>query len=351
MSKDITMLYREHGFTPKPKTHNELCGPCPWCGGKDRFTIFTGQGHDGLGRFWCRQCGKSGDAIQFLRDLEGLGFKEAKRALGLPDSPHRHRRQPTRAETPPPEFTPPKMVIPGPVWLERSIKIVSWACGQLRQAHEVQEWLARDRGLTLATVTAARLGWIPKDYFRPREAFGLPEEFKDNGKPRRVWIPHGLCIPVFHSDGGLLRVKFRVADPGPARPKYIPLPQAEKNTAPLVLKSSSGASPWQVVESELDALLLAQEAGHLVNVVAMGSAAFRPDAVTWAGLRAAPLVLVSLDFDEAGNKAACQWWETHLPPGRYRLWPVPEGKDPCDAWKARWDLAEWTKSGLEAEAL
>ncbi|SBV93563.1 hypothetical protein KL86DPRO_10553 [uncultured delta proteobacterium] len=27
---------------------------------------------------------------------------------------------------------------------------------------------------------------------------------------------------------------------------------------------------------------IAQEAGHLVNVVAMGSAAFRPDAVTWA---------------------------------------------------------------------
>lgn len=113
---------------------------------------------------------------------------------------------------------------------------------------------------------------------------------------------------------------------------------------------------WQVVESELDALLLAQEigqpgrldAGRSVNVVAMGSASYRPDAATWADLQAAPLVLVSLDFDDAGNKAACLWWEKHLAPGRFKLWPVPEGKDPCDAWRAGWNLAEWTKQGLSA---
>lgn len=352
MSKDISVLYSEQGFSPKLKTHNEMCGPCPWCGGRDRFTIFAGQGHNGLGRFWCRKCGKSGDAIQFVRDLQGLSFKEARQALGLPDSPHRSQLQHTRTGRPATsEFTPPETAIPGPVWQERSSKVVSWARGQLRQAHEAQRWLAQDRGLTAATVTAAQLGWIPKDFFRPREAFGLQPEAKGNGKLRRVWIPRGLCIPVFHPDGRLLRIKFRVADSGPARPKYITLPQAEKCTAPLVLKSRSGVRPWQVVESELDALLLAQEAGHLVNVVALGSAAFRPDSNTWADMQAAPLVLVSLDFDEAGNKAACLWWKAHLPPGRYRLWPVPEGKDPCDAWKARWDLAEWTKSGLANETM
>lgn len=351
MFKDIVMLYNEHGFTPRPKTHDEMCGPCPWCGGKDRFTLFTGQGNNGLGRFWCRQCGKGGDAIQFLRELEGLGFKEAKLALGLPDAPYQRKRQQATKLQQQPEFIPSAIELPGPLWQERSAKLVTWAAEQLHQAHDIQAWLIQERGITPTTALAARLGWIPKDYFRPREAFGLPSKIKDNGKPRRVWIPRSLCIPVFHFGGSLLRVKFRVAEPGPSRPKYIPLPQVEKCTAPLVLPSRSGALPWQVVESELDALLLAQEAGHFVNVVAMGSASYRPDAATWVKLQAAPRVLLSLDFDEAGNKAACQWWEAHLPPGLCKLWPVPVGKDPCDSWKAGWNLAEWTQAGIASECI
>ena len=349
MSINIKSLYTEHGFTPKPKTHNELCGPCPWCGGRDRFTIFTEQGNDGLGRFWCRQCEKKGDAIQFLRNLDGLGFKEAMRALGLSETPYRRPvKSPSPSPPQPPVFIPPEIIIPGPVWQERSAKIVSWARDQLQQSPTVQAWLARERGISTTTANAAGLGWIPQDMYRPREVFGLPPEFKNTGKPKQVWIPKGLCIPIYHQDGRLLRVKFRVADPGDTRPKYIPLPQAEKCTAPLVLESSAGVLPWQVVESELDALLLAQEAGHLVNVIGMGSASLRPDAATWTKLQAAPRVLVSLDFDEAGNKAACRWWEAHLQSGSYKLWPVPEGKDPCDAWRAGWTLTDWTQAALES---
>lgn len=346
MPKDITALYRAHGLTLRTKTHNEQCGPCPWCGGRDRFTVFAEQGKDGLGRFWCRQCGKSGDAIQFLRDMEGLSFKDARLALGLAEAPLRRCPAPPATKPSPPEFIPPEIAIPGPVWQERSLKIVTWACDQLRQAPEAQAWLGWERGIFTETARAARLGWIPQDVYRPRETFGLPPECGKNGKPKRVWIPKGLCIPVFHQDGRLLRVKFRVAEPGDSRPKYIPLPQAEKCTAPLVLESRAQALPWQVVESELDALLLAQEAGHMVNVVGLGSASIRPDADTWAKLQAAPHVLLSLDFDEAGNKTACQWWATHLP-GRSKLWPVPEGKDPCDAWRAGWSLADWTREGLK----
>lgn len=342
----IEQLYSGCGFEAKPKTPGELCGPCPFCGGKDRFTLFTRQGTEGLGRFWCRQCGKGGDAIQFLRDVEGLSFAEAKRAVGLEDMQPRPRTAP--ADKPPcPAFVPVHATMPGPVWQERSAKVVAWAAAQLKAKRHVQEWLAWERGIQPETAFSARLGWVSQDYFRPRSAFGLPPEYKENGKPKRVWIPSGLCIPVFAATGQLLRVKFRVEPvPGQERPKYIPLPQVEKCTAPLVLPSAAPDAAWQVVESELDALLLAQEAGHLVNVVAMGSASYRPDAATWAMLTAAPVVLISLDFDDAGNKAACQWWEAHLLPGRCKLWPVPEGKDPCDAWREGWSLAEWTQAGL-----
>jgi hypothetical protein len=333
-------------LTAKRKTAGELSGPCPWCGGKDRFTLFTEQGTEGLGRYWCRQCGKGGDAIQFLRELDGLSFQEAKAALDLSELP----RRPRRKEAPAPArsaFIPEPVVPPGEVWQLRAARIIFWATAQLRDNPEVQDWLRKERGLTLNAALASGLGWIPQDYYRPREVFGLTPEYREDGKLKRVWIPQGLSIPVLTREGAILRVKFRVAPKeGQNRPKYIPLPQVEKCTAPLVLQSHSGASSWQVVESELDAVLLAQEAGHLVNVVGMGSASYRPDAETWAKLQTAPRVLVSLDFDEAGNKAACRWWETHLKPGAFKLWPVPEGKDPCDSWRLGWNLAEWVEEAL-----
>lgn len=342
---NLEELYRQRGFTAKPKISGEVGGPCPFCGGKDRFTIFTRQGRDNLGRFWCRQCGKSGDAIQFLREMDGLGFRDAKKKLGLPDTDSMsrniyHAPKPQNAD-----FIPVKAILPCQQWQERAGKLVEWACSQLEREPQIMNWLKKERGLKLETIRKARLGWIPQDYYRPREKFGLSPEIKSNGRPKRVWIPKGLVIPVFNAGYQLMRVKFRVFGAGEARPKYIPLPQNEKNIAPLVCQDKK-ITDWQVVESELDGLLLYQEANQFVNLIALGSAVFRPDAETWEKLKTARKVLISLDFDEAGNKNACQWWEKNLKPGQFRLWPVPEGKDPTDAYKAGWNLVEWSKAGL-----
>lgn len=43
----------------------ELAGPCPWCGGSDRFRVWRGA-HGG---YWCRQCNLSGDVITATRNL------------------------------------------------------------------------------------------------------------------------------------------------------------------------------------------------------------------------------------------------------------------------------------------
>lgn len=58
----------------------EYVSPCPDCGGDDRFHVWPNQGS--YGRFWCRQCGKSGDMIEFLRWQKGVSFKEACDAVG-----------------------------------------------------------------------------------------------------------------------------------------------------------------------------------------------------------------------------------------------------------------------------
>lgn len=52
----------------KPHGHDELAGPCPFCGGCDRFVIFT----TGKDRFICRGCTPGGgDRIEFFRRFYG----------------------------------------------------------------------------------------------------------------------------------------------------------------------------------------------------------------------------------------------------------------------------------------
>ena len=53
----------------------EYAGPCPFCGGRDRFRVQPEKG-----RWWCRGCSDGPrwqDAIGYVRRREGLGFAEA----------------------------------------------------------------------------------------------------------------------------------------------------------------------------------------------------------------------------------------------------------------------------------
>lgn len=60
----------------------EYAGPCPVCGGMDRFRVWPKEGNGG--RFWCRQCGKHGDMIEYLRWNRNMTFQEACRVVGKP---------------------------------------------------------------------------------------------------------------------------------------------------------------------------------------------------------------------------------------------------------------------------
>ena len=355
MSNDILALYQGMGFTPKQKTANEWAGPCPdpACGGNDRFVFWTeGQGNHGLGRFYCRGCHRQGDAIQFLRDFRGLGYGEACRVLGLtPSRPSGHgpRREATSPAPAAPAWTPKIGEPPNAKWQAQAKKLITWAAKQLQSDPEALAWLASERGITPETAARFHVGWLPEDLYRDRTAWGLPQEFKPNGKRRMLWLPRGLVLPVFDASGKPARIKFRRPNPGTDQPKYLYLSSEPKNTAPLVIAGTAAA--WIVVESELDGLLLAQEVGHLVNVLALGSASLRPDVDAHARLEAASFILVALDADDAGDKAAWGWWAQHYPPEKVRIWPVPEGKDPTDAWRAGWDLRAWIEGGLPPACL
>lgn len=56
----------------------EYAGPCPFCGGEDRFRVWPKRNS-----MWCRQCDYSGDLIDYIQERDGVGFVEACEKLGL----------------------------------------------------------------------------------------------------------------------------------------------------------------------------------------------------------------------------------------------------------------------------
>jgi len=114
--------------------------------------------------------------------------------------------------------------------------------------------------------------------------------------------------------------------------------------APLVLES--GKNVFVIVESELDALLIFQEAGDVAGVIAMGSASARPDAAAHDLLKKSDKILNALDYDPAGARAAGKFWpETYG--AKVIRWPVPIGKDPSGAWQQGLNIRDWIEAGLE----
>lgn len=67
---DLAGLAERYGVTLRRESASSLCGPCPKCGGHDRFWLRDN-------RYNCRSCGITGDAIEFIRMMDGCTFAEA----------------------------------------------------------------------------------------------------------------------------------------------------------------------------------------------------------------------------------------------------------------------------------
>jgi DNA primase len=204
-------------------------------------------------------------------------------------------------------------------------------------------WLKERRGLSEAIIKKYRLGLVPTGRYECHEQWGLDPVLKDNGTPKKIWIPRGLTIPLCQ-DGNILRIRIRRPKmdlKSMGGPRYYLLRGSD--TRAIVLGQNRDA--FVVVESEVDAILLFQEAGDLIGVIALGNAQARPDIEAMEALRQSKLILVALDGDDAGAKEAWGWWLNHFP--QARRWPPIEGKDPGDMVVAGIDLRAWIKAGLD----
>lgn len=223
-------------------------------------------------------------------------------------------------------------------WRRQAAEFIEKVHSMLMSAKgaRMRSWLA-ERGINRRSIIKTRLGINPVDPYSNRSAWGLQEEVNEiTGNPQAIWIPAGLVIGC-HVSGDPIRIRVRRNETKGGR--YVTVSGSGKQPMRL-----GGLNRLIIVESDLDAILISQMAGDLVSVIALGSVSIRPDAETHDLLRSAETILLSLDYDEAGKRNAT-WWERQYGP-KIKLWPVPIGKDPGEAYQAGVDLRTWVRIGL-----
>ncbi|MBN1921171.1 MAG: hypothetical protein JW892_08010 [Anaerolineae bacterium] len=311
-------------------THGgEYAGPCPFCGGRDRFRVWPHH-PGGSGRWWCRRCERSGDSVAYLVERGALTLAQAAAI--------RDTQAGIVVALPKPEPAPPLLAEPpSSAWQARALQFVAYAESQLwgAQSHarqEVQQW-----GLNDETIRFWRLGWNPSDLYDDPVRWGL--------QGKRIYLPRGITIPHF-SGQQLWGVKIRryVGWQAAAAPKYI---QPRRNDVDDETPHDTlfgadqlrGQSPCLLLtEGEKDCLLAWQALRDLVDVASVCGAARRFPASWLSYLLPYRAILVAYDADPAGLAGAA----------KLRAWAacitsiqVPDGDDIVAFAQRGGDLRAW----------
>src|SRR5579859_1482108 len=173
METDLMTLLKEDGYEVVWKSHSrggQYNGPCPWCGGKDRFRVQPEQGT--FGWFACNQCERSGSAVDYLmlkrgwskgRALAQVGWmpnEEKTPAPLVPRSAHQER---------------PHWDEPPQCWRATAQAFADYCRGVLwsEQGEPALDYL-RQRSLTDQTIQEAGLGYYPRETTGSAKAWGRP---------------------------------------------------------------------------------------------------------------------------------------------------------------------------------
>lgn len=314
------------GHRLKKQSQKELAGACPWCGGTDRFIVTPTAGKRGDGRFWCRQCNRKGDVVDYLEHSRSISKKEAFTLAGLEFPATDHRRTLPKAPPRPVGIQPKDYTRPDAIWQSRAIERIAQYVLTLRSdaGAGMRSYLAGKRGLTPETIERAHLGYNPADAHEPPENWNLKQ---DND----VWIPAGLIIPYRFE-----HIKIKIFG---REQRFGKVPGGYD--APMVLEGNPEI--WVITESELDGLLIHQEAADLVTALALRGKDPTPDPETFHALKRARLILFNLDYDDGGKAAALRWMQTFR---TVKPWPTPTEKDPGDYHAAGGNIRAWITAGI-----
>lgn len=295
----------------------EYAGPCPKCGGDDRFHV------QAAGRWMCRSCHPQwDDAPAYLMWRDNLTFPEAVRRLtGASASP---AVAPATPAGPAPTVRPN----PDPIWRAAMNQFVARCEATLwgPQGAHARDWLAQ-RCLEPNTLQEYEyhLGFNPTDT-------------KVAG---RYFAARGIVIPRYDTRGNLTHVNVRRLEPN--GPKY----QAVTGSGPGLfgINLLLDDTPVFLVEGEFDAMLLFQETR--LPAVTAGSASNRLTTDDLAALARCTPIVVCFDNDIAGRDGAHR---LNALGARVRVVLPPLGhKDITDAHRAGVSLWWWTNACLKAE--
>lgn len=319
--------------------HNggEYAGPCPFCGGNDRFHVWPD--HPKGPRWSClgpkagrNGCGRGGDMLAYLVDRGDITPHKAGRLRGNRGGVTVRRSTSPRSAP----VRPQAPVAPPSAWREQARLLVNYCQEQLHGAADQMalDYL-RGRGLSGGTIRRWGLGWHRKARKRPAGRWGLA------GEP--VWLLRGVTIP-WTVEGEIWHVKVRrFNNAGPVNEqgkKYARITGGSPSLYGLDLLTNKKVVV--ICEGELDAVLLWQEAGDLVDVVAIGSKGAKVPLSFLTCLVGAPHWLVALDND--AEVEANDWGEFSARVHRAR---PHQGNDLTDFHQAGGDLRAWVINHLE----
>jgi hypothetical protein len=330
----------------------EYAGPCPFCGGDDRFHV---QPLANPGRWMCRNCtgAKWDTVIGYIAKRDNLDPKNhndlaeiCRRAVGdLPTT-----SLPRAAHSAIPAYQPPAAE-----WQAAAHQVISECESELWQPKyaKVLDYL-RGRGLQDDTIKRFRLGYCATGR---RDSFG-----RDIAG---LWVPRGVVIPCVVA-GEVWYLKIRLVPGVPCRCQHCKAvlanpgrcPSCGKDTRYLGVKGNrtaaifnadqlTGAGLALFCEGEFDCMTAHQVLNDVLPCVTFGSATNRPDLATW-GAYLVPLkvILSAYDVDKAGESGAAMLAD--LAGERVKLAPLPVGvKDINDYHQAGGDLWAWIKPLLE----
>ena len=241
-------------------------------------------------------------------------------------------------------------------WQTHAAKLVTWGTECLLRAPEHMAWLAA-RGLDADAVQRYHLGFNPGErgrncIIRPRESWGLPPVLKDNGKPKKLWLPRGIIVPqIMPGPDGVdlierVRIRRLDVDRQEFRPehKYHVVEGSSMDLLWLPCTAQYDTGVVVVQETELDSYMLHAVAGDLTSCLASMTSNIRNmSTAVFERLKNASCILVALDCDKAGAEGWPRWRATFP---RAKRWPVPMGKDAGEAFGAGLDLRLWVQAGI-----
>lgn len=333
----LEIIEKESGlvFSKKSNIHGgEYAGPCPFCGGTDRFSIHPSKDH-----FVCRQCQKAGDAIHFAMEYLNKSYTEICKHLDIPPNYKFTQLDTTRDDSI--SWEPKEIKIPSKIWQEKAKCFLFEKFKYLMSpSGKNQRDYLNNRGINNETIKRARMGYSDRSVVFDAKTWGITSDGHDNSTERNIWVPEGILIPQFY-DGNLMRIRVRQSNPI-SLTRYAVVRGSSMRFFDYdthVGNRKNIIHAYIVVESDLDGWLLYQECSDLIRVFSAGSSSARPDTFTHECLKEDP-GLICLDNDKAGCKET-EWWVKQYPKA-IPLKPV-NGKDPGEMFENGVNIRDWIK--------